>query len=89
MVYVEFQKMSTGWNGRDYSGPKEVIPALGSDGVYVLDGRNRPSTWVADARKRANVIAATSPGIVGFKLHRGRTFSDSRPIDGKLYTIDG
>lgn len=81
MVYVEFQKYSTGWNGTDFSGPKEIIPMLGSDGVYILDGRNNLATWFADARKRANQIQKLHGNcIVGFVLHRGRSFTDSKPI---------
>lgn len=89
MIYAEFQKMSTGWNGTDYSGPKEVIPALGSDGVMRMDGRWGPERRIIEARKRAEQLnAKLGKQIVGFKFLTGRSFSDSRPLDGKLHRID-
>ena len=88
MVYAEFQKMSTGWNGTDYSGPKEPIPALGSDGVMLMDGRWGPERRIIEARKRAEQLnAGINKGIVGFRFMTGRSYSDSRPLDGKLHWI--
>ena len=85
MVYAEFQKHSTGWNGTDFSGPVEIIPMLGSDGVYIMDGRHNLASMFAAARRRANEIQHLHGNcIIGFKLHRGRSFTDSQPITGVI-----
>ena len=42
MLFAEFYHESTGWNGKDFSGPVELMPACGSDSVYKLDGRLSP-----------------------------------------------
>lgn len=80
MVFAELYKQSTGWNGLDFSGPVVPVPALGSDGVVRLDGRlslnNNIAVAIAAAKKR--------PGVVGLKICRGRSFSDSEPITGYI-----
>lgn len=90
MVYAEFQKWSTGWNGTDYSGPKEPIPALGSDGVMRMDGRWGPERRIIEARKRAEQLnASLGKQIIGFKFFAGRSFSDSRPMgDGRMHKVE-
>jgi hypothetical protein len=80
MVFAEFQKLSTGWNGKDFSGPKEPIPALGSDGVFILDARKSRSNMIEDARKRAELLKPVHSDYIGFKLFVGRTFSDCKPL---------
>ncbi len=79
MVYAEFQKLSTGWNGTDFTGPKTPIPMLGSDGVYILDGRNNRARQIADAHKRVAALSKLHPYIIGFIIHEGRSFTDSKP----------
>ncbi len=82
MVFAEFQKLSTGWNGTDFSGPKTPIPALGSDGVYILDGRKNRAGQIDEVRQRLKVM--NNPHIIGFVIHRGRSFTDSKPEGGMI-----
>ena len=46
------------------------VEKLGSLGVYLLDGRNKLSTMIDDAEKRA----ALFPGVKHFEIRKG-TFS--------------
>jgi hypothetical protein len=87
MVFAEFQKMSLSWNGEVLTDTKEVIPMLGSDGVYILDGRKSLANQIEDAHARLEVLKKLYPNmIVGFKLFSGRTFSDCRPLNGGKMT---
>lgn len=76
MVFAEFQKLSTGFNGKDFTGPKTHVPYLGSDGVFKLDARLTYPNLVAKARERAEKLN----GCTGFVIHRGQRFSDGKPI---------
>jgi hypothetical protein len=81
MVFAEFQKWSTGWNGRDYSGPKQPIPMLGTDGVFVLDGRKSIGRQLEDAQARIKQLSGLYPGIIiGFKLFSGSSFLNCSPL---------
>jgi hypothetical protein len=51
MLFVEFYEESTGWNGKDFSGPITLIPASGSSGVFILDKRRRIQSQVNLARE--------------------------------------
>ncbi len=83
MVFAEFQKHSTGWNGTDYSGPVEVTPMLGSDGAFILDSRLGESRRIESARRRiASLSAIHGNRIVGFKLYAGRSLRESTPLYG-------
>lgn len=76
MVFAEFQVESTGWNGKDFSGPKKPVPRLGSDGVLKLDSRLNRQSMFRKARERAKLI----PGVIGFILYQGTSFSTAKPI---------
>lgn len=75
MIYAEFHHPSTGWNGKDFSGPVVLIPACGSDSVRVLDGRWRRDRIIAEARR-----TCTARGYNGFSLHAGETFTRSQEV---------
>lgn len=89
MVFAEFQKHSTGWNGTDFSGPVEVIPMLGSDGVYILDGRKSIGNQIRDAHKRVEALRGIhGDKIVGFKLFIGESFTNCRPlVNGQMIPV--
>lgn len=89
MVFAEFQVMSTGWNGRDFSGPAVPVPALGSDGVFRLDRRKGLDRQVRDARERMESLRALHPGYVGFRLFAGTSYSDCRPLGGGRLFLAG
>lgn len=74
MKFAEFYHESTGWNGRDYSGPVKLIPAHGSDSVLPIDGRFSNRHCVSEAR-----AVARRRGFPAFMIMRGARFSDASP----------
>lgn len=65
---------------RDLTG--DVVEALGSDGVFILDGRNRLGTMAADSLERMDKLKAVQPSFVGFRImtNSNRSFSGGRCI---------
>jgi hypothetical protein len=49
----------------------DVADALGSDGVFILDGRNKLRTWRIDADKRLHKLRNVQPGYIGYKIMKG------------------
>lgn len=79
MIFAEFYHDSTGWNGKDFTGPVKLIPACGDRSVIILDGRHNRARQAATAR--AECIAR---GYKGFTLNAGETFtrsSEVRPLE--------
>ena len=62
----EFDTKAMCFTGETYLGE-----ALGSDSYFILDGRNRPSTWVEDMRKRYERIRKCHPCYKAFKIMKG------------------
>ncbi len=86
MVYAQLYGNSTGWNGRDFSGPVQLIELCGTDQVIHLDGRRHLSGMHADAK--AKILKRLNPHLVkGYQLMRGRSYTDSKPIS-PLMKID-
>lgn len=77
MIFAQFFHDSTGWNGRDFSGPVSLIPACGSDSVLLIDGRFSRANAAAYARK-----IAAARGWKGFTLNAGDSFSQARETRG-------
>jgi hypothetical protein len=80
MIFAEFQIESTGWNGKDFSGPKTLVPMLGSDGVFRCDGRKCLRNQIEDAKTRAKQI----PHVKGLKMFRSHDwrYTNGKPITG-------
>lgn len=57
-MYAQLWHPSTGWNGKDFSGPVTLIPDCGSLSVVYFDGRWGMARRIAHARseciKRGN-----------------------------------
>jgi len=53
----------------------ELVERLGSDGVFVLDGRNSIGTMIRDARRRMVQLVSITD-IVGFKIMQGSRFAN-------------
>lgn len=53
---------------------------LGSDGVFILDGRNNLETMKADAQLRIHKLRFVQPHIAGYKIIKGARFDDNNPI---------
>lgn len=83
MYYVEFQKMSTGYIEGTIppqfdDAHKKLIPALGSDGVQILDGR-----WGRATMGRVAAQWARDRGFDGWQIWQGETFTRSEPVSLK------
>jgi len=62
---------------------KRLSDLLGSDGVFILDGRNNLNTMKADAQLRMHRLRFVQPHIIGYKIVKGTRFDDKNPT---LYT---
>ena len=62
---------------------KYLSDLLGSDGVFILDGRNKLDTMKADAQLRMHRLRFVQPNIIGYKIIKGTRFDDNNPV---LYT---
>ena len=60
---------------------------LGSDGVFILDGRNSLFTMIQDAKNQANRLTqvATIDGLRIMKAYEGR-FSNARQVHFQEYS---
>jgi hypothetical protein len=80
-VYAQFYYMdTTKWTAKGYI---KVEPfeqeILGTDGVFILDGRNSIDTMIQDAKTRADKLKNVKT-IHGFKIIRANKFSDTGTI---------
>lgn len=75
MRFAQFYHRSTGWNGRDCTGPREAIPKCGSDSVLPFDGR-----WGMARCLEAARVACHTYGHVGFTVEEGETYTRSRVV---------
>ena len=82
MIFAEFQHDSTGWNGKDFTGPVTLIPCCGSDGVFKLDARKSLANQIEDAHKRVAVLNASRVAVKGFRIFRSPSwrYSAGKPI---------
>ncbi len=70
MVYTQF--LTTDLKGRE-------VTALGSEGVYILDGRNCLNVQITDSLLRMEKLSNVH-NYVGFHIMRGTRFNDDNPI---------
>lgn len=80
MVFVQYYKLSTGYDYKTNSFKEELkapIPACGDRAVLVLDGRQSLKTWHNDAKAfngiRRNVYC-------GYVLYKGESFTRAKPV---------
>jgi len=57
----------------------EIVDNLGSNGVFILDGRNTIETMQCDALLRMNELRKVA-NIDGYKIVRARRFTDKGTI---------
>jgi hypothetical protein len=69
--YVQFYRASD---------PTSKTEILGSDGVFILDGRNNLQTMITDAKRRIHQLKNIHDDIIAFTINRGERFSDSRIV---------
>jgi len=79
MRFAVFHKLSTGYVDGTipprFDGPKVPIPALGSDGMRIFDGRFGMSRCASEAR-----AICKARGFAGFTIEAGASFTQSRVI---------
>lgn len=82
MIFATLYKWSTGYIEGNYSGPprfcdthKKPIPALGSDGVIIFDGRFSIEHCADLAR-----VHCRNCNFIGFTIERGERFTQSNVI---------
>jgi len=63
-----------------YGPNEEIRELLGSDGVFVLDGRNNLGTMIRDSMERIEKLKNVQPSIVGFSIIKGSRFGDGTEI---------
>lgn len=63
-----------------YKGDKEPQELLGTDGVFILDGRKTMGGMCHDAMDQIFRLRRVQPNIVGFKIMQGPKFSESTEI---------
>lgn len=66
-VYVQF--LTTDLKGR-------LTEAIGSDGVYILDGRNKLRTQKNDAMVRMHRLRSVHPEYIGYRIYKGERFAN-------------
>lgn len=62
----------------DLSG--KIVEALGSDGVFILDGRNNLETMNNDATERMNKLRKVQPHYIGYRIYRGERIADGNKL---------
>lgn len=81
-VYCQFKVMSAGYVPNSlppkYSDEyKKPVDKLGSDGVYILDGRNTLTNSIQHCIDRAKKLGGK---IVGFDIVKSNRFSDNGTV---------
>lgn len=82
VFYQEYEHFDT--KAMRFTGEKYMDNAIGTDSIYILDGRNRLSTWIADMRKRANQLVKVQPHYAAFKIMRG-SILHATPVSELIY----
>lgn len=82
VFYQEYEHFDT--KAMRFTGEKYMNEALGSDAYFILDGRNRLPTWIADMREQAQKLCKVHPHYRGFKIMRG-TILNATPVSELIY----
>ncbi len=78
--YAQLFHPSTGWNGKDFSGPVTLIPDCGSDSVVYFDGRWSERRCIDHAR-----AVCIARGRNGFTMQSGPM---NRPYDRETRALE-
>ena len=72
MVYVQFEEYQTQqWNDgkrRLETCTPYLVDCMGSDGVFIIDGRNKLSTMINDCLERIERLKNVKQGIASFRI---------------------
>ncbi len=80
--FARFLTLSSGKtfkDGKMITVEKFPTEAIGSDGVFILDGRNNLETMKIDAKKRIEQLKNIHT-FIGFKIMKGERFIDAKEI---------
>jgi hypothetical protein len=85
MTYVQFYQNSTGYIAgsippRFSDANIKPIPMCGSDGVYILDGRNNFDNMIFDAEMRMEKMRTIHTYIIGYKIIKAQSLLDTGTI---------
>jgi hypothetical protein len=75
MIFAEFYHNSTGWNGKDFSGPVKLIPACGDRSIIIFSPRYKLSELITLTRNECQ-----KRGFAGFTLNRGNSLLQNSQI---------
>ena len=91
MTYVQFLEARDRENpivDGKFIGMKEIVEAMGSDGIFILDERNTLHTQECDAHLRMDKMnAGLNKGWIGWCIRKGDRLDTSKPI--KLWIRSG
>ena len=81
-VYCQFKTLSTGYIEKSMppkfdNAYKKPTDMLGSDGVFILDGRNNLDTMINDCEQRANKMLKKP---IGYEIIKADRFTDNGNI---------
>ena len=62
----------------------EIVDALGTDGVYILDGRNSLTKMISDSKNQMKRMRHMHPNYIGFAIKEGTRFDNSEEIFTKI-----
>ena len=86
--YAQFKVLNNQVWSKEENKLVEVIPylidRLGSDGVFILDGRNSLDTMIVDCHEQVDRLRNIYHAK-GFDICKGERFSDSRVIYKSLH----
>ena len=59
---------------------KKLVESIGSDSVFILDGRNNLQTMNIDSMLRMHKLRHVHNYYVGYRIYKGTRFSDNNEI---------
>jgi len=59
---------------------KKMVEMCGSDSIFILDGRNTPTTWAKDAEKRAWYLRKVQGNIEYYAVIKGERIANDNEI---------
>lgn len=82
-IYCQFKVLSTGYVAGTIppqfdENNKKPIDLIGSEGVYILDGRNSLNTLIYDSRLRLDKMRRKD--IVSFEIIKAERFTDNGKV---------
>jgi len=81
MIFADLYHNSTGWNGKDFSGPIVLTRMCGSDSMIHLDARKTLANQQSDVENRIKSLnQSLGLGVKGYQIMRGASLLTARPL---------